>query len=80
MPPCAYFVFDSLLPDLVINATVAHGNFSETFVFAAGDVGIEYNFPTAPILFSLDLRPEFGFGNNFNDYGSDIALSVRYQF
>ena len=57
-----------------------NGNFSETFVFAAGDVGIEYNFPTAPILFSLDLRPEFGFGNNFNDYGSDIALSVRYQF
>ncbi|QOD60503.1 hypothetical protein H9I45_14335 [Polaribacter haliotis] len=57
-----------------------NGNFSETFVFAAGDVGIEYNFPTAPILLSLDLRPEFGFGNNFNDYDNDIAFSIRYQF
>ena len=55
-------------------------NFSETFVFAAGDIGIEYNFPTAPILLSLDLRPEFGFGNNFNDYGNDIAFGIRYQF
>jgi hypothetical protein len=57
-----------------------NNTFSETFVFAAGDIGIEYNFPSAPILLSLDLRPEFGFGNNFNDYGSDIALSIRYQF
>ncbi|QTD37064.1 hypothetical protein JL193_13180 [Polaribacter batillariae] len=57
-----------------------NNDFSETFVFAAGDIGIEYNFPTAPILLSLDLRPEFGFGNNFNDYDNDIAFSIRYQF
>ncbi|QNM84280.1 hypothetical protein H9W90_08645 [Polaribacter pectinis] len=57
-----------------------NNNFSETFVFAAGDVGIEYNFPSAPILLSLDLRPEFGFGKTFNDYDNDIALSIRYQF
>ncbi|UAM98457.1 hypothetical protein K8354_01105 [Polaribacter litorisediminis] len=55
-------------------------NYSETFIFAAGDIGIEYNFPEVPILLSLDLRPEFGFGNNFNDYASDIAFSIRYQF
>lgn len=55
-------------------------NFSETFIFAAGDIGIEYNFDSAPILLSLDLRPEFGFGDNFNDYDNDIAFSIRYQF
>lgn len=54
--------------------------FSETFVFAAGDVGIEYNFPSAPILLSLDMRPEFGFGSYYNDFGHDVALSIRYQF
>jgi hypothetical protein len=57
-----------------------NNDFSETFVFAAGNIGIEYNFPSAPFLISLDLRPEFGFGNTFNDYGSDIALGIRYQF
>ena len=55
-------------------------SYSETFIFAAGNVGIEYNFPSAPFLISLDLRPEFGFGNRFNDYSSDIALGIRYQF
>lgn len=52
------------------------------FVFAAGDIGIEYNFDF-PLLLSLDFRPELGllgysdFSNNFN---FDIALGVRYQF
>lgn len=54
--------------------------FSESFIFVAGNIGIEYNFPTAPILLSLDLRPEFGFGRRFSDYSSDIALGIRYQF
>ena len=54
--------------------------YSETFVFAAGDIGIEYNFDF-PLLISLDFRPEFG-GNGYykNNYGSDIALGLRYQF
>ena len=53
---------------------------SGTFAFAAGDVGIEYNFDI-PLLISLDFRPEFG-GNGYyeNNYGSDIALGVRFQF
>ena len=52
-----------------------------TFVFAAGDIGIEYSFEQAPILLSLDFRPEFGSSNYYdNSYGSDIALSVRYKF
>lgn len=52
---------------------------SETFIFGAGDIGIEYNFDI-PLLISLDLRPEFGFGDRYNDFGSDIALGIRYQF
>jgi len=55
---------------------------SETFVFAAGDVGIEYNFDI-PLLLSLDFRPEFGFGNDRfdnDDLDFDIALGIRYQF
>jgi hypothetical protein len=52
---------------------------SETFIFAAGNIGIEYNFDI-PLLLSLDFRPEFGFGNINDDLGVDIALSVRYQF
>ena len=50
------------------------------FAFAAGDIGIEYNFDF-PLLISLDFRPEFG-GNGYYDdnYGSDIALGLKYQF
>lgn len=50
-------------------------------LFAAGDIGIEYDFD-APIMISLDFRPEFyinGYENQDN-FGSDIAFSVRYQF
>lgn len=52
------------------------------FVFAAGDIGVEYNFDF-PLLLSLDFRPEIGivgyddFSDNFD---FDIALGVRYQF
>lgn len=55
---------------------------SQTFVFAAGDVGIEYNFDI-PLLISLDFRPEFGFGDDRfdnDDLDFDIALGIRYQF
>jgi hypothetical protein len=52
------------------------------FIFAAGDIGIEYNFGI-PLLLSLDFRPELGvlgydgFSDNFD---FDIGLGVRYQF
>ncbi len=53
---------------------------SGSFVFAAGDIGIEYDFDI-PLLLSLDFRPEFGGSGYYeNNYGSDIAISVRYQF
>ncbi len=51
------------------------------FVFAAGDIGIEYGFEEVPILLSLDFRPEIGAVNYYgNNYSSDIALGVRFKF
>lgn len=52
---------------------------NETFLFIAGNVGIEYDFDF-PLLLSLDLRPELGFGSYRDDFDLDIALGVRYQF
>ena len=60
-----------------------NGNdYNDTFIFAAGDIGIEYNFDI-PLMLSLDFRPEIGFGDeNYrnNDLDFDIALSIRYRF
>lgn len=59
---------------------------SGTFVLAAGDLGIEYNFQEAPIQLSLDFRPEFYLNNNGDnqfredDFGPDIALGIRYRW
>lgn len=50
-----------------------------TGIYAAGVIGIEYNFK-APILLSIDYRPEVGVAGGLNGLDSDIALSVRYQF
>lgn len=52
---------------------------SDSYFFIAGDIGIEYNFDI-PILISLDLRPEIGFGDSSDDLDFDIGLGVRYQF
>jgi hypothetical protein len=52
-----------------------------SFVYISGNVGIEYNFEEVPIQLSLDYRPEFGGHGYFNNnYGSDIALGIRYKF
>lgn len=56
-----------------------NGDDSETYVYAAGDIGIEYNFDI-PLMLSLDFRPEFGFGDYNDDADFDIALGIRYQF
>ncbi len=55
---------------------------SGTFVFAAGDIGIEYLFDI-PLQLSLDFRPEFCFNSDkyrSDNLGSDIALGIRYRF
>ncbi len=52
------------------------------FVILSGTVGIEYNFDF-PLLLSLDVRPELGFGDDVydnNDLDFDLGLGVRYQF
>lgn len=50
-----------------------------TGIYASGVVGIEYNFK-APILLSIDYRPEIGVAGGLDGLNSDVALSVRYQF
>jgi len=59
--------------------TPIDGDDSETFIFVAGNVGIEYDFDI-PLLLSLDFRPEIGFGDVNDDLDFDIAFSIRYQF
>ncbi|MEM7486173.1 MAG: hypothetical protein AAF348_13280 [Bacteroidota bacterium] len=52
------------------------------FVFAAGNLGVEYDFDI-PLLLSLDFRPEIGIlgYDGFDDsFDFDIALGIRYQF
>lgn len=56
-------------------------SYHDTFAFAAGDIGIEYGFKEVPLLISLDFRPELGGSGYYeNNYGSDVALGVRYRF
>ncbi|MFM2266220.1 MAG: hypothetical protein RLZ77_1640 [Bacteroidota bacterium] len=58
-------------------AGVSH---SGTFVYGAGDIGIEYNFDF-PLTISADFRPEFGAKNDYyKSYNSDIAIAFRYRF
>ncbi len=50
-----------------------------TGVYGSGVIGIEYDF-NAPILISIDYRPEVGIAGGLDGLRSDAALSVRYQF
>ena len=56
---------------------------SGSYILAAGDIGIEYNFDF-PLQLSLDFRPELYFGGDYADYrdgfGPNIALCIRYRF
>jgi len=57
-------------------------DYKDSFVFASGDIGVEYKFDF-PLLLSLDLRPELGFGDgayNNNDLDLDVGVSARYTF
>ncbi|RUT70059.1 hypothetical protein D0817_12815 [Flavobacterium cupreum] len=56
-------------------------NDSGTYVFAAGDIGIEYRFKEVPITLSLDARPEIGSGYYDDDnFGFDVGLGVKFRF
>lgn len=51
------------------------------FAFAAGDVGIEYDFPKIPLQLSFDIRPEVGSNAYYdNNIGADIGFAARYRF
>ena len=50
-----------------------------TGIYGAGVIGIEYNF-NAPILLSLDYRPEIGVAGGLDGLNSSFSLAVRYQF
>jgi len=52
---------------------------SDTFIFAAGVIGVEYDFDI-PLMISLDFRPEIGFSDFYDGFNADFGLSVRYQF
>jgi len=52
---------------------------SETGIYGAGIIGIEYNF-SAPVLLSLDYRPEIGVAGGLDGLNSSFSLAVRYQF
>ncbi len=58
---------------------VKNSDYSGSYVFGAGVIGIEYNFDF-PLLISLDFRPEIGFDDFYDGFNSDFGLGVRYQF
>jgi hypothetical protein len=62
-------------------------NDSGTFLLVGGDIGIEYLFDGAPIMLSLDLRPELYFGDgrsdfddDYHNFGPDLGLGIRFTF
>jgi len=57
------------------------GDDDGTFLFVAGDLGIEYNFDI-PLQLSLDIRPEIYFNDDYrgDNFSPDIALGLRYKF
>lgn len=58
-----------------------YGDDNGTYVFAAGDIGIEYRFSEVPITLSLDARPEIGSGYYDDDnFGFDVGLGVKFRF
>ena len=59
--------------------SVKNTDISDTFIFAAGVVGVEYNFDI-PLQVSLDFRPEIGFSDLYDGFNADFGLSARYQF
>lgn len=49
------------------------------YLFAAGDIGIEYNFDI-PLMISVDFRPEIYINGYGESFGPDLGIGIRYQF
>lgn len=56
-----------------------NGDRNESFAYAVGQLGIEYNF-NAPLLLSLDTRPQFSLARYGNNLNLVTSLGIRYQF
>jgi len=58
--------------------------FNGYFLFAGGDIGIEYSFCDTPIILSLDFRPEMYFSdfkyNNHDNFRSNAGLGIKFRF
>lgn len=67
--------------DVNYNNSNGEYNDKDAFLILSGTVGIEYSFDF-PLLLSLDVRPEFGLGNEEyrDNVNFDVGLGVRYQF
>ena len=50
------------------------------FLSAGGQLGLEYNFAELPLQISIDVIPEAGIINGYNDFYFDPAFAVRYVF
>lgn len=54
------------------------------FIFATGDIGIEYSFCDTPITLALDFRPEMNFSdfkdNNEDNFRANGAFSIKFRF
>jgi len=67
--------------DIDISGSSINISDSGTNLFAVGQIGIQYKIDNAPLLLSLDFRPEFlDVGWRSSSLGADIAFSVRYTF
>ena len=53
----------------------------DNFALIAGVLGIQYSEVGLPLLFSLDIRPEYIFNDNYSkNIELDVGIAVRYQF
>ena len=58
--------------------------FNGYFLFAGGDLGIEYSFCDIPLILSLDFRPEMYFSDykeqNQDNFRSNAGLGIKFRF
>ena len=53
---------------------------SKINVGLAGQLGVEWNFPSVPLQLSIDWRPVFFFLNNHGFGYDSVGLGLRYRF
>lgn len=66
------------------NNNFKNDKFSNEFLFATGNIGIEYSFCDTPIILSLDYRPEMYFSDfkdrNKDNFSGNIGLGAKFRF